>query len=388
MSADGAPGAAYRSHLEALGAFFHRAVMQLEARTVSQQRDMQVIKVLLLFDRYAKAVEQRRDGPWRDLLLAADEVLHAAMRCVARAPGWKVRPVVAPIPVVRATWSPNVTPRDLFPAELRVEGADGVPEAAMRLLPVGLLELSPVVREAPWQLVLLAHELGHVLLHEALQPAIDTWTNRVQGAIPGWARFAEEVFADVVAARLVGGHAVWALSELADPEGLATNRHPSMSDRVALAKMVASAIGVASFQDWHGDATSVAVAGIGEVWAQELDGLRLDVIEGPDDVCRLRPNWLQAAGNGIFAPTQVGDDRGALAAAVALTRAAAQAMQTGQVGRLPDVAKAGLEAIAAYRPPDAAKLRLRSDVAGQSVAAAKDETVARFLDAVGGDGAG
>src|SRR5262249_36518575 len=162
---------------------------------------------------YRERLEQRDEPARRRALAAAD---HVVWSCFTGLGG--TDPSAVPLPYFDPITSPIAMPRAAVPQGLRP--VDRMLASLLAELPLPLVALPSALLDAPWWLVLLAHEVGHHLQYD-LEPrqALVGKTGDAIAAAAGdaanrWLPWRFELFADACSVIAIGPVAVHAIAEL------------------------------------------------------------------------------------------------------------------------------------------------------------------------------
>jgi hypothetical protein len=170
------------------------------------------------WDFFRDRFDQRDDDALAPVLRAADEI---AWSCHREAFGGLVaQPPTAggppPLPYVEPQLTPEVFPRGLVPGTLRRDVDAAFLRAALDALPFAVVRVPASCVTAPWWLVHLGHEVGHVvddqLLGHHTRAAMVADLGLSDAAAEEWTRWSGELFADLYAALMFGPWALWALA--------------------------------------------------------------------------------------------------------------------------------------------------------------------------------
>ncbi|MEP7120925.1 MAG: hypothetical protein ABJE95_08450 [Byssovorax sp.] len=213
--------------------------------------DRRALTVDRIFGYFREKFDQRDDPALGPLLRAADELTWSLFaqpfKSLRRAPR------SAPLPYVESLYSPRAIPRADPPADLR--SADTVIAAFLKELPMPLIGLPPSVVTEPWQLALLAHEVGHHVEYDLLPASalIAAFRQLLEAAAPpesadAWALYHHEVFADAFSVAAIGPAAVRVIAELelADEAKMLDSgsaKYPCSAVRIALLAAVSAGLG-------------------------------------------------------------------------------------------------------------------------------------------------
>ncbi len=184
--------------------------------------DQRLIWIRYAWNYFQEKLDQRNDDVIRNVLQAADEVSWSCFSTFFRSAGLTVPP--APIPYIEYDYVPSALRPGQAHVLSRKPGVDAGPlKTYFESLPVPLLRLPPAIVTAPWSLVLICHEVGH-LVQEWVEPArafyttfADLVADTAAAAEAGtdrarWAVWSQEVFADLCLAITAGPWAVWSLA--------------------------------------------------------------------------------------------------------------------------------------------------------------------------------
>jgi hypothetical protein len=163
----------------------------------------------------------------KSLLAVADDVIWSCYAEVADRGvglGFGLRTSVSPLGFLSSEYSPSALPSTWVPRELR-QGTDTFDKSLDRL-PLSVVRLPATTERAPWLLVFAAHEAGHCLQGELIPQPLTApdktlsvlYRTALHDAVPGdgalWESWADEIFADAVAAMLMGRAALIGLAEV------------------------------------------------------------------------------------------------------------------------------------------------------------------------------
>jgi len=185
--------------------------------------DQRLIWIRYAWDYFRDKLDQRDDENLKPILEAADEVCWTSYATFFRSAGLSVP--AAPIPYIEYDYVPSALRVGQSHILSRKPGADAGPlKEYFKALPVPLLRLPPGVTTSPWSLALICHEVGHIL-QEYVEPNKEfftTFSDLVSSAIKGvggtttdektWARWSQEIFADMCMAVTTGPWSVWAIA--------------------------------------------------------------------------------------------------------------------------------------------------------------------------------
>jgi hypothetical protein len=213
---------------------------------------------------YRNKYDQRDDGRFKDVLLAADDVVWSCYAGVFQnATGAAKPPKPVPLPYIEPEYSPVAVPRDQPTPDVRPDRANPLLWRYLKELPIPIVGLPPVCVEQPWWLIYLGHELGHHLQYDlmpeqGLVKHFKQFLRTTIQAAPGadvdndaqrWARWGEEIFADICSVYCMGHWAARAIVELIRDKDramlcYADNRYPCPVVRLHLLAEVAQRLGL------------------------------------------------------------------------------------------------------------------------------------------------
>lgn len=221
--------------------------------------DRQVIWIRQAWDFYRSRFDQRDAPELAATLKAADEVSWSCFKPLFRK-GADRRPP-APLPCIE----PDYTPSTLLSTHAHVlarpgDATAGPLQGYFDTLPVPLLRLPPSVVTCPWNLVLIGHEVGHVVyaqinpngsFPDEFRSSVAAAARRAGGdeaVSQHWSRWAAEIFADCYAVLMMGPWSIWALGqlELGSAAQMAAPRpfYPPATLRLILLAQMATRLGL------------------------------------------------------------------------------------------------------------------------------------------------
>lgn len=276
-------GAVLESAAKTLRASLDRALATTEdvaLARVCRSHDAALGQVYGLWERVRGPFDQRdRAGAAAStsLLEAADEVAWSCYRPVltnAAARSGRVKQWPPPLACFDATYLPLVSQRRRDNLVAAIEGGQtpGALAAVLGELPVTLIRLPPWTVYAPWSLVFVAHEVGHLVYQQLGAGVGRVLQERLAAVGAGWGSWNEECFADLFSVLTMGEWALWALVDVerGTPAAMTAREdagpYPSAVVRLALM------------------ATSLRRLGIDP--GQALRGLDLEAIAASDAVAR------------------------------------------------------------------------------------------------------
>jgi hypothetical protein len=214
-------------------------------------QDRRALTIHRIFVYFRDKFDQRDDPALAPLLRAADELTWSLFAQPFKSLG--LTPRSAPLPYIEALYSPRAIPRAEPPGDLR--SSDTVIAAFVKELPMPLIGLPPSVVTDPWQLALLAHEVGHHVEYDLLPASalIASFRQLLEGAAPPadadtWALYHHEIFADAFSVAAIGPAAVRVIAELelADEAKMLDSgsaKYPCSAVRIALLAAVSAGLG-------------------------------------------------------------------------------------------------------------------------------------------------
>jgi hypothetical protein len=220
----------HRSQLDGCVAVIDAALQELHGPIVAMARDdpraaahcrvhdRRLAWLRRTWDFFRDRFDQRDDATLAPLLRAADEIVWSCHRePFGGLPGPQSTAAgPPPLPYVEPQSTPEVFPRGLVPGTLRRDVDAGFLRAALESLPFAVVRVPSACVTAPWWLVHLGHEVGHViddqlLGHEA-RAAIVAGLGLGDRSTEEWTHWSSELFADLYALLMFGPWALWALA--------------------------------------------------------------------------------------------------------------------------------------------------------------------------------
>lgn len=220
----------HRSQLEAAYTLVDRVLAELRVSiaalagagpAVAEQcrvHDRRLAWLRRLWDFFRERFDQRDDTTLAPVLRGADEVVWSCHR----EPFAALASVAAdgdgppPLPYVEAALTPEVFPHGLVPGELRRDVDAPFLRRALDALPFAVVRVPASCATAPWWLVHLGHEVGHVvdgrLVGYQARTALVEGLGLDASATSDWVQWSGETFADAYAALMHGQWALWALA--------------------------------------------------------------------------------------------------------------------------------------------------------------------------------
>ncbi len=194
--------------------------------------DRRIMWLRRLWDFFRERFDQRDVPALAVVLRGADEVVWSCHReaFAALPPAMAGSEGPPPLPYVEPSLTPEVFPHGLVPATLRRDVDAPFLRRALEQLPFAVVRVPSSCLTAPWWLVHLGHEVGHVL--DGLLLGYPSRVAMVEAlgldpqATDEWSRWSGETFADLYAVLMHGPWALWALAaaERMDGEGLGERR--------------------------------------------------------------------------------------------------------------------------------------------------------------------
>jgi hypothetical protein len=222
-----------------------------EVYRAAATQDRRTLTVDRIFGYFREKFDQRDDPALAPFLRAADELTWSLFAQPFKSLG--LAPRSAPLPYVEALYSPRAIPRAEPPADLR--SGDAVIAAFLKELPMPLIGLPPSAVAEPWQLALLAHEVGHHVEYDLLPASalIASFKQLLADAAPPadadtWSLYHHEIFADAFSVAAIGPAAVRVIAELElsdDAKMLDSGsaKYPCSAVRIALLTAVSAGLG-------------------------------------------------------------------------------------------------------------------------------------------------
>lgn len=191
------------------------------AASVAQQcrvHDRRLAWLRRLWGFFRERFDQRDDPALAPLLRGADEVVWSCHRepfASLERPG-ATADEPPPLPYVEPGLTPEVFPHGLVPGALRRDVDAPFLRRALEELPFAVVRVPATCTTAPWWLIHLGHEVGHVIDGRLVgYQARATLVERLQladASASDWTRWSSETFADAYAVLMHGPWAVWALA--------------------------------------------------------------------------------------------------------------------------------------------------------------------------------
>lgn len=171
-----------------------------------------------LWDFFRERFDQRDDLALGAVLAGVDEVVWSCHRepfaALVAMPDAESGP--PPLPYVEPSTTPEVFPNGLVPGALRRDIDAPFLRRALDQLPFAVVRVPASCVTAPWWLVHLGHEVGHVvdarLLGYTDRAAMVQALGLDAGATDDWTQWSGETFADLYAVLMHGQWALWALA--------------------------------------------------------------------------------------------------------------------------------------------------------------------------------
>ena len=221
----------HRSQLDAAYTLIDRVLAELRVAMASMTgtgaslagqarvHDRRIAWLRRLWDFFRERFDQRDDPALGAVLRGADEVVWSCHRepfaaLVSAAAGVESGP--PPLPYLEPSLSPEVFPNGLVPGVLRRDIDAPFLRRALDQLPFAVVRVPASCVTAPWWLIHLGHEVGHVLdgglLGYAQRAALVQSLGLEARAADDWTQWSGETFADLYAALMHGQWALWALA--------------------------------------------------------------------------------------------------------------------------------------------------------------------------------
>ncbi len=228
-----------------------------QAYELCRDFDNRLLTVRRLWRWFADKFDQRDVERLAKTLGAADEVVWSIYAGIMRAAHDGQVPAPAPLPYLDELGAPEAIPRDDPPPDLRLDDYDEALQLLLARLPIPVVGLGADTREAPWELALLGHEVGHHLQYDLLpdRQLVMSVGEAVAIAAGGgeagaeWRWWSRELFADLVGLVTMGTSSLVALlplefgteDHMLDRE---RERYPAPVVRIALIAAMASELGL------------------------------------------------------------------------------------------------------------------------------------------------
>lgn len=228
----------------------------LPSREVYEACRLQEIRIAFVryaWNFYATKFDQRDEsGPYAGTLKVADEIVWSCY-AGAFAAKPKLKRGSAPLPYIEAKFAPEALVRDSLPPDFTFGKQDILLGKFLQKLPIPIVALPLSCVDAPWELVLLGHEVAHHLEFD-LAPdkgLVNEFQQWLWNNAPGWAGWDLETYADLAALCAMGPFAVRAIVELElagdrtmlEPKP-APARYPRSAARIELMRRAATALGL------------------------------------------------------------------------------------------------------------------------------------------------
>lgn len=259
----GDPKRQYDSQLEALAKEVLGAANILRAHLVnsvnvngatgdvyseSAATEQELLWLRRVWDYFKEKFDQRLDDAYGPTLLAADEVVWSCYRPFFRALVNGRVPEPAPLPYIDPDFSPSALRMDRKEVLARRGPDFKLTLDAFKRLPIPILKIPVTTIGNPWSLVLVGHEIGHII-----QPMISKnfpadFASAVSKVVPEedaslWEDWSPEIFADWYAVVTMGQWAVWGMAqfEIGDRMTMLERRaaYPAPLVRLKLLKVMA-----------------------------------------------------------------------------------------------------------------------------------------------------
>jgi hypothetical protein len=244
-----------------------------EAHEICRNFDHELLTIRRLWRWFADKFDQREDPRQERVLSAADEVVWSIYAGMMRAANGGKVPSPAPLPYLDDLTTPEAVPRDDPPPDLRPDSFDEGLQLMLSKLPIPVVGLPAGIRDEPWQLALLGHEVGHHLQYDllpgrALVKSVGVAVASAAGGGPGgddWRSWSREIFADLAGLVTLGPASLVALLPL--ELGTETymldrgrGRYPAPTVRLGLIRAMARELGL-HIDDPVGESTETPRAG-------------------------------------------------------------------------------------------------------------------------------
>ena len=266
-----------------------------QAYELCRDFDNRVLTVRRLWRWFADKFDQRDVERLAKTLGAADEVVWSIYAGIMRAAHDGQVPAPAPLPYLDELGAPEAIPRDDPPPDLRLDDYDEALQLLLARLPIPVVGLGADTREAPWELALLGHEVGHHLQYDLLpdRQLVTSVGEAVAAAAGGgeagaeWRWWSRELFADLIGLVTIGPSSLVALlplefgteDHMLDRE---RERYPAPVVRIALIAAMASELGL-DLADALGETAPGYESRRADAWAAQAPAaIRADLGRVPD----------------------------------------------------------------------------------------------------------
>jgi hypothetical protein len=225
--------------------------------------DRQVIWIRYAWGFYRSPFDQRDDPLLKATLKAADEVAWSCFKPLFNQHG--VRRPPAPLPCIDFDYAPSTVLTSHAHVLHRELEEDDEWQKGFKSLPVPLLRLPPTVVSAPWNLTLIAHEVGHAVyadvepdggFRKSFPLLIEAGVHHAGASNEDkarWRSWATEIFADCYSVLMLGPWALWSIGQLeygpASKMSVARRNYPAANVRLYLLAQFAAAAGLKSAWD-------------------------------------------------------------------------------------------------------------------------------------------
>lgn len=276
------------SALERLGAkasgFAPRSAA--EAYDLCREFDNRLLIVRRLWRWFADKFDQRDVTQLAKTLSAADEVVWSIHAGIMRAVHDGKVPAPAPLPYLDEVGAPEAIPRDTPPHDLRLTDYDEALQLILARLPIPVIGLGADIRDAPWELALLGHEVGHHLQYDLLpdRQLVESVGQAVATAVRGgeagaqWRWWSRELFADLSGLITIGPSSLTALL----PLEYGAQRHMFDRERGRYPAPVVRLEVIAAMAGKLGLDVADAMRGTDEVRSRASALIRADLDQAPD----------------------------------------------------------------------------------------------------------
>ncbi len=220
----------HRSQLDAAFTLVDRVLAELRVAMASMTgagaslaeqarvHDRRLAWLRRLWDFFRERFDQRDDPALGAVLTGADEVVWSCHRepfaALVSIAGAESGP--PPLAYVEPSLTPEVFPNGLVPGALRRDIDAPFLRRALDQLPFAVVRVPASCVTAPWWLIHLGHEVGHVvdarLLGYSERAALVQALGLDARAADDWTQWSGETFADMYAALMHGQWALWALA--------------------------------------------------------------------------------------------------------------------------------------------------------------------------------
>jgi len=231
---------------------------------VFARHDRRILWIRRAWNYFRQKFDQRDDPILAPVLQAADEVVWSCYRPLFKNSGLQMDP--APLPYIDTNYSPVTFRSDQSSHLERPADADAGPlKDYFASLPVPVIQLPAIVVTAPWSLVLIGHEIGHIV-QPSIEPGyayVKSFRRLVEEAVheagadgtdeQTWGRWAPEIFADWFSVVTMGPWGAWVMGQFELSSGARMRQrrtlYPSAAARLVLLSRMSEQCGLGAVPD-------------------------------------------------------------------------------------------------------------------------------------------